>query len=210
VVLFAKAPIIGRVKTRLAKEYGDAVALGLHLAFVLDGAARASSHWPIELHTDVETNAWPSLTCRRRLQCPGDLGARLRAALEEALARGWERVAILGTDAPDVPAAHIAQLFEPDADVCFGPAEDGGFWGVACRRVAAGMFEGVPWSTPRTLDASVAACRASGLSVAVTQWWSDVDEPPDLLRLAASSSLEAAGATAKLLSELHLPDSGRH
>lgn len=208
VVLFAKAPIAGRVKTRLAKEYGDVVALGLHRAFVLDVAARASSRWPIELHTDLETDAWPTLTCPRRLQCPGNLGARLHAALEEALARGWERVAVLGTDAPDLPAPHIVQLFEPDADVCLGPAEDGGFWGVACRRVAAGMFEGVPWSSPHTLAASVAACRASGLSVAMAPRWADVDEPADLLRVAASSSLEPAGATAKLFRELHLPDSG--
>jgi hypothetical protein len=207
IVLFAKAPISGRVKTRLAKEYGDAVALGLHQAFVLDAAARASSNWPIELHTDVETDAWPTLTCPRRLQRPGDLGVRLYAALEEALARGWERVAILGADAPDLPAAHIAHLFEPDADVCFGPAEDGGFWGVACRRVAAGMFEGVPWSSPQTLAASVAGCRASALNVALAPWWADVDEPADLLRVAASSSLEPAGPTSKLLRELHLRDS---
>lgn len=210
VVLFAKAPISGRVKTRLAKEYGDAVALDLHRVFVLDAAARASSGWPIELHTDADTDAWPTLTCPRRLQCPGDLGARLHAALEEALARGWERVAILGTDAPDLPAAHIARLFDADADVCLGPAEDGGFWGIACRRVAAGMFEGVPWSSPHTMAATVQACRASGLSVALAPWWADVDEPADLVRLAASASLESAGAMTKLLPELHLPDSGRH
>jgi hypothetical protein len=208
IVLFGKAPISGRVKTRLAKEYGDAVALGLHQAFVVDAAARASSRWPIELHTDVDSDAWPTLTCPRRLQRPGDLGVRLHAALEEALARGWERVAILGTDAPDLPAAHIVRLFDRDADVCLGPAEDGGFWGVACRRVAAAMFEGVPWSSPRTLAATVAACRASGLSVALAQWWADVDEPADLVRLAASPSLEPHGATAKLLRELHLPDPG--
>ncbi|MGD0579110.1 MAG: TIGR04282 family arsenosugar biosynthesis glycosyltransferase [Bryobacteraceae bacterium] len=208
VVLFAKAPISGRVKTRLALEYGDAVALRLHQAFVLDVAACASSRFPIELHTDVETAAWPELTCPRRLQRPGDLGVRLYAALEEALARGWERVAILGTDAPDLPDWHVVQLFAADADVCFGPAEDGGFWGIACRRLAAGMFAGVPWSSPHTLSATVAACRASGLSVARSQWWSDVDVPADLLRLAASESLTPDGATAKLLRELHLRDPG--
>jgi glycosyltransferase A (GT-A) superfamily protein (DUF2064 family) len=101
-------------------------------------------------------------------------------------------------------------LFDADADVCLGPAEDGGFWGIACRRVAAGMFEGVPWSSPHTRAATVDACRASGLSVALAPWWADVDEPADLVRLAASASLESAGATTKLLPELHLPDSGRH
>ena len=208
VVLFARAPISGRVKTRLAKEYGDAVALRLHQAFVLDVAARASSCFPIELHSDVETDAWPELRCSRRLQRPGDLGCRMLAALEDALAQGWERVAIVGTDAPDLPQMHIAHLFEPEADVCLGPAEDGGFWGIACRRVAAGMFEAVEWSSPRTLDATVAACGSSGLSVALAPLWADVDELADLLRLAASASLAPQGPTATLLQELHLRDAG--
>lgn len=210
VVLFSRAPLLGLVKTRLAKHLGAEAARRLHQAFVLDVAARASSCFPIELHTDIETDAWPEITCPRRLQRPGDLGVRMLAALEEALARGWERVAILGADAPDLPASHILHLFDSDADVCLGPAEDGGFWGVACRRAAAGMFAAVPWSSPRTLDATVAACGNSGLSVALAPLWADVDEPADLARLASSPTLAPLGATAKLLQELHLRDSGSH
>jgi len=207
IILFARAPLRGLVKTRLAKHFGADVALRLHQAFVLDVAARAAACLPIELHTDVATDAWPELRCPRRLQRPGELGVRMHAALEEALARGWERVAIVGTDAPDLPASHIVSLFDQDADVCLGPAEDGGFWGVACRRVSAGMFEAVEWSSPRTLEATVAACGRSALSVVLAPSWADVDEPADLLRLAARPSLALHGATAKLLRELNLQGS---
>jgi len=204
VILFGRAPIAGRVKTRLATEYGDAVALRLHQVFVLDVAARASSRFPIELHTDVATDAWPELACPRRLQCQGDLGERLFAALCDALSRGWKRVAVLGTDAPDLPETHIAGLFTPDADVCLGPAEDGGFWGIACRRLAAGMFEGVPWSSPQALAATEAACKNRSLTVTRAAWWADVDVPADLTRLAASGALAPRGPTARVLRELHL------
>ena len=210
VLLFAKAPVAGRVKTRLAAEYGEEIVVRLHEAFVLDVAARAASRYAIELYTDVETDAWPELVCPRGVQSQGDLGDRLFTALSESLARDWDRVAVLGTDAPDLPESHIAELFVPDADVCLGPAADGGFWGIACGRVEEGMFEGVPWSSQQTLAATESACRKCGLSVAHAPPWADVDVADDLARVGASCSLDPRGPTANLLRKLHLlrPGSG--
>jgi len=128
----------------------------------------------------------------------------MRLALRDALARGFERVAILGTDAPDLPAACIGELFEGDSDVRLGPAEDGGFWGIACTRIVDTMFDGVPWSTARTLEATEKACRRSGLTVSRASVWTDVDEPADLRRLAASATLDPEGPTASLLREFGL------
>jgi rSAM/selenodomain-associated transferase 1 len=204
VILFARAPVAGQVKTRLAAGVGAAVAARLHTAFVRDIAAKASARFPVELHLDEQTSAWPELACPRRLQPPGDLGLRMRQAMEEALARGFERVAILGTDAPDLPEAHIQELFESESDVRLGPAEDGGFWGIACTRIVGTMFDGVPWSSSRTLKATEAACHRCGLSVSLASVWADVDEPADLQRLVASASLDPAGPTARELRELEL------
>ena len=111
-ILFARAPVPGQAKTRLAAGVGADVAARLHEAFVRDVAARASARFPVELHLDEPTSAWPELAFPRRVQQPGDLGGRMRQALAGALVRGFERVAILGTDAPDLPEAHIAGLFE--------------------------------------------------------------------------------------------------
>lgn len=204
VILFARAPVAGQVKTRLAAAVGAELAVRLHQAFVRDAVARASARFKVELHLDAASSAWPEIDCIRRLQPPGDLGFRMRHALAEALIRGFERVAILGTDAPDLPEAYISELFEGESDVRLGPAEDGGFWGISCRRIVDRMFDAVPWSSSRTLEATEAACRRGGLNCSRASVWSDVDEPADLQRLAASVSLDRAGPTARILRELNL------
>lgn len=203
-ILFARAPVAGQVKTRLAVGVGAEAAVRLHLAFVRDIAARAAARYPIELHLDENTFAWTELGCPRRLQSHGDLGVRMRMAVGNALARGFERVAILGTDAPDLPESYIDELFDGDTDVRLGPARDGGFWAICCRRIVDTMFDGVPWSSARTLERTQAACRSGGLSVSVVSLWADVDEPVDLQRLAASATLDLAGPTANELRKLNL------
>lgn len=204
VILFARAPVSGRVKTRLATGVGAETAARLHQAFARDVAARAAARYPIELHLDEMTTAWPELRCPRRQQSPGDLGARMLAALGDALARGYERVAILGTDAPDLPESHIVELLNSGCDVRLGPAEDGGFWGICCGRIVDTMFDGVLWSSAHTFERTQAACRRCGLSVSVAPAWVDVDEPVDLRRLAASATLDLAGPTADELRKLNL------
>ncbi len=203
-ILFARAPVAGRVKTRLAAGVGAETAARLHHAFVRDVAARAAARYPIELHLDEMTSAWPELKCPRRLQSSGDLGARMFTALGGALARGYERVAILGTDTPDLPESHIVELFNGDCDVGLGPAADGGFWGICCGRIVDTMFDGVPWSSEHTFKRTQAACRRGGLSVSFAPLWVDVDEPIDLQRLAASATLDLAGPTANELRKLNL------
>ncbi len=203
-ILFARAPVAGRVKTRLAAGVGMEWAARLHEAFVRDVYARIVIRFPVELHLDEPTSAWPEIDCPRRLQHSGDLGQRMRLALADALARGWRRVLILGTDTPDLPLAHASELLDDESEVRLGPAADGGFWGIACTRIVDTMFDGVPWSSPHTLEATETACRRSGLTCSRGLLWSDVDQPADLSRLAASISLDRAGPTAGILRELNL------
>lgn len=186
VVLFAKAPVPGRVKTRLTPVVDPAGAAELHRAFVQDMIETLSllaGAVDLELSTDVETLAWPALRIRRSLQGSGDLAARLCRALGRALAAGHPRAVILGSDAPTLPSSHIQGLLEIDADVVLGPTEDGGYYGIACRRVHPEMFDGVRWSTPNTLADTAQAVRRCGLSVGFGECWFDIDEPTDLERL---------------------------
>ena len=174
IIVFAKAPRPGFVKTRLGLEAD--IAARLHEAFVRDAVALAQAASPrVELHTDIETEAWTDIVVARRLQAPGDLGARMLAALPAL---------ILGSDAPSLPLSHLQQLMATPGDVVLGPAEDGGYWAILARRTDARMFEGVEWSTPRALEQTIAACRERGLSVSLGPEWFDIDEPADLRRLA--------------------------
>ncbi len=111
------------------------------------------------------------------------------AALSQSLARGRPRVVILGSDVPDLPAAHVEELLGIDADVAFGPAEDGGYYAISCRRSDPRMFDRVDWSTGEELEQTIAACRRCGLTVATGPSWHDVDTPADLERLARSPGL---------------------
>ena len=179
IAVFAKAPRPGFVKTRLGLAAD--VAARLHEAFVRDAVERARAVADrVELHTDVETEAWRDLDAPRRLQIPGDLGARMLAALPGL---------ILGSDAPTLPISHLAELILTPGDVVLGPAEDGGYWAILARRTHERMFADVEWSTGRTREQTLAACRACGLAVSMGPVWYDVDEPADLRRLAAQPEL---------------------
>lgn len=186
IILFAKAPVPGRVKTRLAPVLAATRAADLHRRMVEHAWARlnlAGEGVSRELHTDVPTNAWPHMH-PRRIQSRGDLGERMSAAVQSALAAGHGRCLIAGSDAPGLPTEHLRELLESSADVALGPTEDGGYYAIACSRVEPRMFDGVRWSTTHALDDTVRAAAACGLTVGIGSRWFDIDCPEDLIRLA--------------------------
>ncbi len=186
IVLFAKAPTPGRVKTRLGVD--PARAAELHSLFVRQTLAMLQSlrgEADVELSTDEPTEAWREFPVARSVQSPGQLGDRIYAALERALAAGRPKAVILGSDSPGLPAGHLRALLASSADVCVGPVDDGGFYAIACGRIAPAMFEGVQWSTSVTLSDTLRALEDCGLTVEVGPAWFDVDRPEDLTRLGA-------------------------
>ena len=186
VILFAKSPIPGPVKTRLAAEIGDEAALELHSAFVEDMARALMPSFDLELHTDIPSDAWPGLKVPRRLQISGDLGERVLFALDHELQRHSSIATILGSDAPTLPVAHVEALLmmvRNGSDVALGASADGGYWGIAARKVRPLMFADVHWSGPESLRQTMSACARSGLSVSVGPQWYDIDTAADLRRL---------------------------
>ena len=201
IILFAKAPVAGRVKTRLEPALGEEAALDLHKAFVLDMLDKLSTLSgiaSIELHTDIETDAWRRPHVVLRTQTGGDLGSRMLHAL-----RGkW--ACIVGSDAPTLPVAHIEALLASSADVALGPCEDGGYYAISCRRTHQDMFHGVEWSSARALEQTEESARHCGLSVERGPGWYDVDRPEDLQRLRDEGNLPEH--TRRWLSGRKLPD----
>jgi hypothetical protein len=181
IILFAKAPVPGCVKTRLAQTIGPEAAATLHERFVtatLERICMLSSIAGVELHTDIETGAWRQFAIPRKLQCAGDLGTRMLSALQS-----HPHAMILGSDSPNLPVDHLTDLLAREEDVVLGPAEDGGYYAISCRRTHPDMFHGVRWSTGEALADTVHAARACGLTVSLGQMWFDVDTPGDLERL---------------------------
>lgn len=177
----------GRVKTRLGVD--PRLAADLHSSFVRQTLALLESlrgEVDVELSTDEPTRAWGEFPVARSVQAAGQLGERIYAALEQALAAGRPKAMILGSDSPGLPTAHIRALLGSSADVSLGPVDDGGFYAIACGGTVPAMFEGVRWSTGDTLSDTVQALTSCGLSVELGPAWFDVDRPEDLTRLRVS------------------------
>ena len=203
-ILFAKAPVAGRVKTRLAMEIGAYRAAELHRAFVTDSLAilkKFTAVADLQLHTDILTDAWSELDVAREVQTSGNLQLKLLHALGRALAAGRPQAIVFGSDSPTLPHAHVQRLLDSGADVALGPCDDGGYYAIACRRIHPDMFAGVAWSTPDTLEQTERAARACGLSVERGDLWYDVDGPEDLARLTAEQDLPDSTAQALAIVE---------
>ena len=193
VILFAKAPVAGAVKTRLIPVLGAQAAARLHERLV----ARAlqvltdADVGPVEMCCAPDTSHAFFVGCQRRFgisltqQGEGDLGERMLHALDRALAVA-PCALIVGADCPSVTAddvrAAATQLASHDATLI--PADDGGYVLIGVRRTQHNMFDGIDWGTATVLAAQRARFRLLGLSwhEGATRW--DVDRPEDLARLA--------------------------
>lgn len=184
VIVFARAPRLGTVKRRLAREAGDRAALRFHaatLARLLRALWRQRRFHVVLAHApDRPRVRWPA-PVPRMPQGGGDIGQRMHRAFR---AHPRRRVALVGSDIPDLGLADLLACFRAlgTAQAAFGPAEDGGYWLVAMgpRRPAA-PFAGVRWSTPHAL-ADTLACFA-GRRVALLRRLRDVDTAADLRSL---------------------------
>ena len=117
-----------------------------------------------------------------------DLGERMSCAFDDLFARGYARVALVGSDLPTLPDGQVRQalrLIRREADVVLGPAEDGGFYLIALRTPQPALFEGIQWGTPHVLDAMLERARALRLRVRLVERWYDVDDVESLRRAAA-------------------------
>lgn len=186
VVVIARVPAPGRAKTRLIPALGPDGAAALARAMTEDVLAtvRASGlPFRVAWAGDRDDPWVAGLHVPSEPQAEGDLGAKLRHALRDG------GIAI-GTDAPTLPATLLAAAVEhlADHDVVWAPAFDGGYVLVGAVSTALGTsgdpFDGIPWSAPDTLAASVARARTLGLRHALLPFWYDVDEPKDLSFLA--------------------------
>lgn len=189
IIVFAKAPLPGRVKTRLIPPLTPDDAVELHLAFVrdtLESLVSLTGQADIELHTDIETDAWNDMQVPRRIQYEGDLGLKMLKALSSALDRGHPQAMILGSDSPSLPVSHVQAILDLDSDIALGPADDGGYYAIAARRTTGELFSGVRWSTPNALQDTMWSCLAAGLSCQLGPAWFDVDDEAGLWHLRAS------------------------
>lgn len=203
VIVFAKVPVPGAVKTRLIPALGAAGAARLATRMLAHSLAEAVAArvGPVALCLDVEPSPPDGRRWRERAgvtlseQGEGDLGERMRRALARALAQ-TPRALLIGTDLPALDRAQLAAAAEALAaqDAVFVPTEDGGYGLVGLRAdpaaglqaALAALFTGVPWSTPEVMAVTRARLTAAGLDWAELPALADVDTPADLCHVPAA------------------------
>jgi uncharacterized protein len=189
IVIFAKAPVPGRVKTRLIPALGEADAARL-AARMLDLAleqALTAAVGPVELCMSPAPDSpdWASTPLPADIEASdqgeGDLGARMGRAAQRAIAQG-EAVLLTGTDCPQLTAARLkeaaAQLTGHDA--VLHRAADGGYVLLGLRVFDASLFEGIPWSTAAVADLTLERLAVLGWRVWMGETLRDIDVPADL------------------------------
>lgn len=199
-IVFAKAPEPGAAKTRLAPLLGADAAAALHARLVeraLRTALRARSG-RVELHAAPDARHPFFLACARRHgvrlrpQGAGDLGVRMRRALEQALARA-DCAVLIGSDCPSLQAADLRAAvgaLRRGARAVLAPAEDGGYALIGLRRSAKPLFAGIPWGSERVFAATRRRLARLGWRWRQLRSVWDVDRPEDYSRLERTGLLE--------------------
>lgn len=195
VIVFAKAPVAGMAKTRLAPALGSAGAAALAermLRHALTQAA-AADIGPVELCAAPDTTH-PALrdaaaACDATLaeQGPGDLGLRMHRAFARHLMRHG-RALLIGADAPSLDAALLRQAAQAlqQHEVVFVPALDGGYALVGQRRADPRWFSDMTWSHARVMADTRKRLHTAGVRWAELPPVADIDEPADLAHLPAA------------------------
>lgn len=194
ILVFARMPRPGRVKTRLVPPLSMSEAAAVYAASlkdVIDSAGGTGA--PLRILHDEAPGAedffardFPDL--EREPQAAGDLGNRLVVAFANAFAGGAAVVAAIGADAPTLPTSHLGEglIATREAGAALGPADDGGYYLVGLRHdlwpAARELFLGVPWSTDRVFDTTVQRAAAIGVQPRVLPRWYDIDRIEDLER----------------------------
>ena len=208
-VIFAKAPIPGQVKTRLCPPLTPDEAAGLHGSLVQDVLERSgvaakgsgsSTFDRVLACSPVSNHVFFKIMEERQgvrliSQVGDDLGDRMSNAFRSVFAWGYERVLLVGTDLPSLSEASYAKAVDllSDHDLVLGPSLDGGYYLIGLRSPAPDLFVGISWSTDQVFATTTAKAEALKLKTALLPPCRDVDTIEDLKALIMEVRLEAGG-----------------
>jgi len=185
-VIFVRNPVLGQVKTRLAKDIGDKRALAIYLQ-LLDHTleiTRSLSFRKFIYYADEvsDYDLWSVPGYTKRKQNGNDLGERMLNSFKELFDQGFTRIVIIGSDCLQLKTKTLEQavsLLESNAAV-LGPASDGGYYLLGLTKLYPDLFVNKPWSTDQVFTKTIDDFNNQGISYALLEELSDIDNITDL------------------------------
>jgi rSAM/selenodomain-associated transferase 1 len=193
VIIFAKAPEKGKVKTRLALGMDEDLAVSIYRKIV-EKTIRTVLQTPFSpvicfspAEKEKMMKDWLGRHLSYTIQKGDDLGQRISSAFGAAFENGFSQVLVIGSDIPGIEPNHLSEAFSllKKNDAVIGPAYDGGYWliGFNRNRFSPHVFADIPWSTEDVLDHTKEKCAGVGVSTALAAKLRDLDTVDDLTLL---------------------------
>ncbi|MEK9629619.1 MAG: TIGR04282 family arsenosugar biosynthesis glycosyltransferase [Nitrospinota bacterium] len=217
VILFARDPVLGQVKTRLSSSLDDKTILRLYTCFVEDSLEKilqVDSADPFvgifpENHSGFFSGT-ESSGMKLFFQKGDDLGEKMRSAFADRFAEGYKKVVIIGSDSPSLPVAYIKKALASEKELVLGPSTDGGYYLIAMTGKISEVFSRVSWGTENVLDETLKTVKKDNITLDLLPVWYDVDYPEDLkflkthLGLVVHSGLGEGGKTKNILDKISI------
>jgi rSAM/selenodomain-associated transferase 1 len=185
-VIFVRNPILGQVKTRLAKDIGDERALAIYLQLLEHPLkiTRSLSFRKFIYYADEvsDYDLWSVPGYTKRMQSGTNLGERMLNSFKELFEQGFTRIVIIGSDCLQLQTENLQEavtLLESNTAV-IGPASDGGYYLLGLTKLYPELFVNKPWSTNQVLTKTIDDFNNQGISYALLEELSDIDDITDL------------------------------
>lgn len=184
-IIFVKNPVLGTVKTRLAKSIGDGKALEVYLD-LMEKCRQEVQKVDCKRHLFYSQNIaksddWTDQLFEKRIQAEGDLGVKILEAFKTVF-QEISKVLIIGSDCYDLTDTIIQDAFRKldKADVVIGPANDGGYYLLGTKQLHPELFQDITWSTESVLEETILRAKSKNLSVVLLKELIDLDTLEDL------------------------------
>ncbi len=191
-IMFVKAPVPGKVKTRLTPAYSHEESAKLYRGWVREiytsvRALNVDLKIAYEAQSEFPTPEWIASQASIDFfyQSGKTLGERLKHAFSQAFKAGARRVVAIGSDSPGLPVEFVAEAFSAlqSNDVALGPTPDGGYYLAGLSRLLPDLFENISWSSAQVYGETVKVIREARYSLHVLPEYFDIDYPEDLKRV---------------------------
>jgi rSAM/selenodomain-associated transferase 1 len=187
-VLFARNPVLGQVKTRLQSKFDEATVLKLYTCFLEDSIDKICSLKEvvpfIGAYPDTSSKYFKIISEQKKItiipQEGDDLGERMKNAFLKLQEDGFQKVVIIGSDSPSLPLSYIEAAFDSDCEVVIGPSADGGYYLIGANGKVPNVFSSVSWGTGSVLSQTMDLLKEEGADLKLLPLWYDIDHPEDL------------------------------